>query len=90
MKRIERYTIEDKEGLIAWAALASVLKDKEVEGVEHRFAQIPGGKRDLSLMRSLADKYLYKLIGTMPFRTQKDADQTKAILKYMKVYTSLN
>lgn len=89
MKRNERYTIEDKEGLIAWAALASVLKDKEVEGVEHRFAQLPGGKRDLSLMRSLADKYLYKLIGIMPFRTQKEIDQTEAILKHMKVYTGI-
>ena len=89
MKRTERYTLEDKEGLIAWAALAAVLHDKEVEGVEHRFAQLPGGKRDLSLMRSLADKYLIKLIGAMPFRTQKEAEQTRSILKHVKVYTGI-
>ena len=89
MKRSERYTIEDKEGLIAWAALSTVLHDKEIAGIEHRFAQIPGGKRDLSLMRSLATKYMPLLVQVMPFQTTKEINQTEAILKHMKIYTGI-
>lgn len=89
MKRAERYTSEDKEGIIAWAALATILQDKEIQDIEHRFAQIPGGKRDLSLMRSLANKYLYKIIQQLPIRTEKDGEQLKRIIHEMRVYTGI-
>lgn len=83
-----RMTYADKEGLIAWTALAGTLTNPEITNIEGRFAAIPGGKRDLALMRSLADKYIAKLMKVMGM-SKSDADDFMKCISTMKIYTGI-
>lgn len=85
----DKVTLADKEGLIAWASLASVLVDTDVKGIEERFAKLPGGKRDLALMRKLAEKYMQKLLWEAIPMSKDDARWFVQTLKLMRIYTGI-
>lgn len=88
-KAPQKYRYIDKEGLIAFASVASTLADKDISAIEDRFADIEGGKRDLALLRSVSMKLVYKLIEVMPLEDRKDGDDIKKWLTHMKIYTSV-
>lgn len=75
----------DREGLMAWVAIASTLVNEEVQGIEHYFAKYPGGKRDLAMLRKLTQKYMYLLIEDT-VKNKQDGDQLMKWMDHIRIH----